>query len=231
MRLTGDKTKYAWLETASKRQANRKKLSEAELYGAQHELMWEAFRAADFQPVGQSEIKQAKARLADMVTAAQSLAREIREVDIDAQIYGLWGSYQGRRHDDVPLSSIVTELDGLADFFRWAETHYKPQGPVLPVGQPKDREALKTTVIRKIAETCEKHFETPLLGTVATLANESLNRNDITRASVQGCIGRRKDRADHQCGRAPCPGDDGASHGLEGRPDRKLHGRGAGSVD
>jgi hypothetical protein len=198
-RLMRDDTKHAWKEPTIQRQANRKKLSEAELYDAHHELMWEAYRAAGFAPSGHSEIKKAKAKLVKIGAAAQDLAKEICEVS-DLQLNGLWNTYRNQRPDDEILAalpkslpSIATALDGLADFFQLAEPHYKPEGPVPPVGQPQDPEAPKTTVIRKIAETCERHFGTPLLTTVATLANAALNRTDINRYTVRGSLRSTRD--------------------------------------
>ena len=71
-----------------------------------------------------------------------------------------------------------------------AATSYKPEGPVPPVRQVNDSEAHKTTVIRKLAQVCKKHFGSPMYGTVATLANASLGRTDIdaetVRASLRG---------------------------------------------
>jgi hypothetical protein len=194
VRLTGEDIRSAWQTTNS--QAKRKKLSEAELYAAHHELMWEAYHAADFPPVGHSEIEQAKARLEQIGKTAQRLAREIRAVGTGApQLYGLWNRYRIRRPDDQILAtlpdslpSIATALDGLADFFRLAPPLYKPEGPVPSVERPKYHDALKTTVIRQIAKICEKHFGTPLLGTVARLANASLHRADIDSQTVRGSL-------------------------------------------
>jgi hypothetical protein len=193
-RLTGEGTRYAWREPARNAKANGKNLSEAELQTAHFELMWEAYRAADFLPNGHSEIEQPKERLVQIGEDAQKLAKKIREVGNAAQLRDLWHLYRHEHHDDELLAnlphclSMATALDGLADFFRSAAPHYKPQGPVPTVGQPKSPEATKTTVIRKIAETCEKHFGAALYGTVAVLANESLNRKDITANSVRGSL-------------------------------------------
>lgn len=57
-----------------------------------------------------------------------------------------------------------------------------------PVGQPLDRDALKTTVIRQIARGCKRHFGTPMYSTVATLANASLGRSDIDADTVRGAL-------------------------------------------
>jgi hypothetical protein len=77
-RLTSKDTKSAWETT--KRYGQRKNLSAEELRQAHHELMWEAFRAADFQPVGHSENEQEKAKLEQIGKTARRFAREIREV-------------------------------------------------------------------------------------------------------------------------------------------------------
>jgi hypothetical protein len=195
-RLTDEKTRPAWKETPGLRQKSQRELSEEELYAAHHELMWEAYRAANFPPIGQSEIERRKARLAEIGTAAQCLAREIREVGTGApELYGLWNTYRIRRPDDQILAtlpgslpSIATALDGLADFFRSAAPLVKPGGPVPAVGQPKDRDALKTTVIRQIGKTCKKHFKTEFYSTVARLANAALDRDDIDSDTVRGSL-------------------------------------------
>jgi hypothetical protein len=162
---------------------------------AHHELMWEAFRAADFQPIGQTEIERAKARLTEIGTIAEKLANEIGEVGNDAQLDGLWITYLRRRREGsqigqpyVRLGFLAAVLHGLADFFRRAATQFKPEGPVPSVGQPGDRDALKTTVIRQIGQVCKRHFGTPMYSTVATLANASLNRNDIDDQTVRGSL-------------------------------------------
>jgi hypothetical protein len=161
-RLVGNDTKNAWLEPLRRRRKSEKQLSSVDLRAAHFELMTEAFQAPDYRPLGKPEIEQAKARFKAIGATAQQLANEIREVGNDTQLYGLWGLYRGQCHDDevlvhLPdrLPSIASTLDGLADFVRRAAPYYKPEGPVAPVGHPKHRGALKTTVIRKIAETCE----------------------------------------------------------------------------
>ena len=53
-------------------------------------------------------------------------------------------------------------------------------------------------MIVKLAEVCEHHFGTPLHGTVARLANASLNRADITRSTVQGALRTRTQRNSRQ---------------------------------
>jgi len=90
------------------------------------------------------------------------------------------------------LPSIATALDGLADFFQRVAPHYKPEGPVPVMDRPNYHDALKTTAIHQIAKICEKHFGTALLGAVATLANASLNRNDIDGGTVRGSLKPKK---------------------------------------
>ena len=193
-RLVGEGTRYAWREPARNARANRKSPTKEELWAAHFELLWEAYRAADFQPVGKREMKHAKEKLLEIETAAEDLAKKFREVGNDGQVRDLWHLYRHKRHDDEVLANLpnclymATALDGFADFFRSAASIYKPEGAVPPVGQPKDLESLKTTVIRKIAETCERHFGTKLYGTVATLANASLDRDDLTAASVRSSV-------------------------------------------
>jgi hypothetical protein len=202
-RLTGEDIRSAWQKTNS--QAKRKNMSEAELYAAHRELMWEAYRAADFPPVGNSEIKEEKAKLEQIGKAAQRLAREIREVDTVGpgwQLYGLWNRYRILRPDDQILAtlpdslpSIATALDGLADFFRLAAPHYKPQGPVPAVDRPNYRNARKTTVIHRIALVCQERFGAEpqeLHNVIATLANASLNCYDIDSGTVRGSLKPRK---------------------------------------
>jgi hypothetical protein len=199
-RLTGEDTRHAWLEPLRRRQKSKKELSADELWAAHHELMFQAFRAPDSTPIGRLEIERAKLRLERIGTAAQDLAKEICEVSNDAQLEGIWSTYRSQRPyalANLPdrLPSLTVQLVWVADFFRRATTHYKPEGPVPPVGQPKDRDALKTTVIRQIAQTCLKHFNTGFPSTVATLANAALNCTDINRDSVRGSLrSARRDR-------------------------------------
>jgi hypothetical protein len=203
VRLTGEDTRYAWQEPARDAKARGKNLSEEELRTAHFELMWESYRAADFAPAGKREIKQAKEKLAEIETATMDLAKKFHEIGNDEMFYDLrhllWHLYRHNHRDDEILAnlpdclSMATALDGLADFFRSAAPIFKPEGPVPPVGQPKGPEALRTTVIRKIAKVCEKHFGDTLSGTVARLANAALNRNDITKESVRGSLKAVKD--------------------------------------
>lgn len=194
-RLTSDATKRAWLEPRRRRQKTQRILTEDELWNAYHELMWESYRSTDFEPIGRPEIEQSKARLGAISADAGKLAREIREVGNDLQLVALWLTYRNNRRTDGFLRSLPDDLpllpgviDRLADFFERAAPLYKLEGPVPPVGQPQDLEALKTTVIRQIANTCRKHFGTGLYSTVATLANASLGRTDITRETVRGSL-------------------------------------------
>jgi hypothetical protein len=199
-RLTSDATKRAWLEPGRQRQKSKRKLTKRQLWAGHHELMWEAYRAADFQPIGRPEIEQSKANLAAISTDAAKLARDIREVGNDGQLAGLWLVYRNNRRDDAFLQRLPDDLpsaaqviDRVADFFWQATTHHKPEGPVPPVGHAHHRDALKTTVIRQIAQTCQRHFGTILYSTVATLAKASLDRTDIDRESVRGSL-RNKSR-------------------------------------
>jgi hypothetical protein len=192
VRLTGDATKRAWLEPRRQRHTSKRKLTEDELYNAHHELMWEAYRAANFQPIGRPEIEQSKDRLLLLSTEAETLARGVRETGQDVLLAGLWATYRNNRRSNTLLRSLPDDLlqmahviDLLADFFQRAAPRYKFEGPVPPVGKPQDVEALKTTVIRQIAQTCRKHFGTVLSSTVARLANASLDRTDINRDTVK----------------------------------------------
>jgi hypothetical protein len=194
-RLTSEATKRAWLEPLRRREKNKKALSEPELWAAHHELMWEAFRAPDFPPIGRSEIDRAKTRLTKIGANAEKLANEIGEVGKDAQLEGQWFTYQKRNReiDQIGLpyigfASAATAIHGLADFFKLAATDYKVEGPVPPVGQPRDQEALKTTVIRQLAQVCKRHFGTPMYSTVATLANAALGRSDLDADTVRGAV-------------------------------------------
>jgi hypothetical protein len=198
-RLMNEKTRPAWEETPGLRQKSQRELSADELRAAHHEMMFEAFRAPDARPIGRSEIKDAKARFADIAAAARNLAKEICEVGnagtVAPQLYGAWNRYRALRPDDEILAklpnslpSIATALDGLADFFQRAAPLVKPGGPISPVGQPKDRDALKTSVIRQIGKTCKKHFKTEFYSTVARLANAALDRDDIDFDTVRGSL-------------------------------------------
>ena len=195
VRLTSDATRRAWVEPRRRRRKTQRILTEDELWDAHHELMWESFRSADFDPIGRPQIEQSKARLGAISADAGKLAREIREVGNDLQLVGLWLTYRNNRRTDDLLRSLPDDLpllpdviDRLADFFEGAAPLYKPEGPVPPVGQPQGPEALKTTVIRRIANTCRKHFDTVLYSTVATLANASLGRTDISKETVRGSL-------------------------------------------
>jgi hypothetical protein len=155
--------------------------------------MWEAFRAPEFQPIGRSETKRAKERLEELSTATECVANEVNQIGKDGQLEGMWLAYRNRRpmlSQLLPgdLLSIATALHGLSDFFLRAAALYKPEGPVPPVGQPRDHDALKTTVIRQIAQVCKRHFGTPMYSTAATLANAALERDDIDDRIVQGSL-------------------------------------------
>jgi hypothetical protein len=208
-RLTDEKTRPAWEERPGLRQKSQRELSADELRSAHHEMMFEAFRAPEFPPIGRSEIDDAKAKLAEVGAATQCLANEIREVGTvgitATQLWGMWNTYRNRRPDDEILAklpgslpSIATALDGLADFFQQAASLVKPGGPISPVGQPKDRDALKTSVIRQIGKTCKKHFKTEFYSTVARLANAALDRDDIDSDTVRGSLPRKKVRKSKQ---------------------------------
>ena len=56
-RLTSEATRKAWLEPLRRRNKGKKALSKNRLWKAHHELMFEAYRAPDFQPVGNAEIQ------------------------------------------------------------------------------------------------------------------------------------------------------------------------------
>jgi hypothetical protein len=194
-RLTSDATKRAWLEVLHQREKSKRKLSETELWAAQHELMWEAYRAPDFTPIGPAEIEQSKARLVKIGEDAANLAGDIGDIGNDAQLAGMWLAYRNNRINDAILRVLPSDLTLVAaalyrveDFFQRAAELYKPEGPVTPVGQPGDLKALKTTVIRQIAHVCQKHFGTPMYSTVATLAKASLDRTDIDRETVKGSL-------------------------------------------
>jgi hypothetical protein len=194
-RLTSEATRRAWLEPRRHRQKSRKQLSEEGLYQAHHELMWEAYRAVDFQPIGEPEIERSIGRLLDIRDAATNLARSISEAGSDVQLVGMWLAYRNNRRDDrlvqlLPdqLASVAKTFNCVADFFERAAVCQKPQGPVPPIGQPGSEDALKTTVIRQIAQTCQIHFGTVLYNTVATLAEAALGRTDIDRETVRGSL-------------------------------------------
>ena len=198
-RLTND-TCSVWREL-KRPHSSKRHLSDRELWEAQHELMYEAYRAADFQPASPREIEQSKTKIKELGTAIFTSAQKLRTLGRDAQFEGMWGTYrnnENRRNDRVLHSlpndprAIADVLERIADFCERAATLYKPEGPVPPVPQVNDSEAHKTTVIRKLAQVCEKHFGSPMYGTVATLANASLGRTDIdaetVRASLRGTL-------------------------------------------
>ena len=194
-RLTNDDTKRAWLEPRRRRRKDVKQLSETELWDAHHELMSEAYYAADHPPIGLPEIERLKEKLAQIQASLGSSAHNIWEIGNDVQLVGMWRKYRQNRPHDLPsrmlpdgLLLVATLLDRLSDFFQRAGQFYKPQGPVIPVGQPRDPDAAKTIVVRQIALVCRKHFGIPMRGTVAILANASLNRTDITRDTVRGSL-------------------------------------------
>ena len=195
-RLTDERTKRAWLEPLRDRNKARKKLSEEELSEAHHELMWEAFRAPDFEPIKGAEVGREKSKLTHIGDVADGLAGQISEIARDAQVAGMWGAYQDQHPSAAAavwpsnFRNVGTAIDEIAKFFRSAAPLYKPEGPVPPISHSQARDALKTTVIRKIGLTCLKHFGSPLYSTVATLANASLDRSDIDRTAVQGSLPR-----------------------------------------
>jgi hypothetical protein len=194
-RLAGETTELAWRELSIRRDKRKKQLSAPELVTAQSELMWEAYRAPDFRAIGQPEIERSKARLADLGTATMKLAGNLREIGHDGQLAGMWLAYRNNRSDDPLLQllpdhllALAAALDRVGDFCERAASLYKPEGPVPRVGQPEAHDADKTTVIRQIARVCRRHFGLPLYSTVATLANASLGRKDITDKIVRGSL-------------------------------------------
>jgi hypothetical protein len=193
-------TRSVWREL-KRPHSSKQRLSESDLWKAQHELFFEAYRAADFQPVSPEEIEESKTRIKELGAAIFTSALELRTLGRDAQFAGMWGAYRNnknRRSDRVLHSlpdhpaAIADVLERIVDFCERAATLYKPEGPVPPVRQVKDPEALKTTVIRHLAQVCEKHFGTSMYNTVANLANASLGRTDIdavtVRASLRGTL-------------------------------------------
>jgi len=194
-RLTSDATRPAWMEPQRHRDKQRTKaLPAADLWLAYHELLWEAYRAPDLQPIGRAAVEQEKQALLDTALAAAVLENLVLAASHDGQLAGMWGTYRNRSTARLELPAdlhgVVATLGKLADFFQRAAPHYKPAGPVPPTGKPKAADALKTMVIRKISAVCKAHFGSPLLSTIATLANASLDRTDIDRTAVQGSLRR-----------------------------------------
>jgi hypothetical protein len=195
-RLTSELTRSVWREL-KRPHASKRHLSESDLWEAQHELFFEAYRAADFQPVSPLEIEQSKTRIKELGAAIFTSALELRSLGRDAQLAGMWGAYRNnknRRSDrrlhslpDHPLA-VADVLERIADFCERAATLYKPEGPIPPVRQVKDSEAHKTTVIRQLAKVCKKHFGSPMYSTVAKLANASLGRTDIVDETVRASL-------------------------------------------
>jgi hypothetical protein len=193
-RLTSELTKPVWVEL-QRDHSSKEKLSKDKIIEAQHELMFVSFRAPDFLPISEKEVERSKNRLKELAGALKKLIGELREVSDNAQLPVMWGAYwKGRLYDppfrlfshDLPI--VFEEMDRVADFYEVVAGPYKPAGPISPVKQVNDAEALKTTVIRHIAEICKKHFGTPMYRTVATLANATLNRTDITADTVRGSL-------------------------------------------
>jgi hypothetical protein len=192
-RLTSESTRRVWRELRRPHKS-KKSLSQDEMYNAQLHLLSTAFHAADFLPISGTEIAQRREHLASINAQISLVARHVREVAGDAQLWGLWQQYRRNRSEDRLLAALPDDLvavagllEHIADFFRRASPMFKPAGPVPPVGKLGD-EALKTTVIRAIAEECEKWFGTTMHSTVANLANSTLGRTDITRESVRGSL-------------------------------------------
>jgi hypothetical protein len=193
-RLTSDDTRPAWHELHRKH-SSKKLLSDDEMRNAQLHLLNTAFSAADFPPISDAEIAERKANLAKIGVQITEAASNFRPIADDIRLDSLWQLYRFKRGNDRLLEILPDELVAIAgvlerigDFCDRASKLYKPEGPVPPVGKPHDREAAKTTVIRAITEECEKWFGTSLYSTVATLANASLGRKDITRAKVRGSL-------------------------------------------
>jgi hypothetical protein len=190
-RLTGDATEPAWREISGPARKGKAKLDGQTLWAAQHDIMVEAFRAADFQPIGGAEIERWKERFGKAGTAARKLAGDLREFGEDVQIVGMWRTYLNKHLDHAPVRmpndpvAMSAAVEQLADFCDRAGIRYKREGPIPPVGQPGDCQALETTVMRHIAGTCKKHFGTYMAGTAAILANASLGRDDITPRRVR----------------------------------------------
>jgi hypothetical protein len=170
--------------------------TEARNFVVENELLVEAFYAVDFTPIGKAGIERAKARLVKMGTAARTLASDLRHFGPDVQFTGMWRTYLNNRrghplvqrllndplvNDPLVMAEVIAHV---AEFCERAAPLYRLEGPIPPVGQPQAHDALKTTVIVKLASVCRS----VLHSTVATLANASLNRKDITRSTVQGAL-------------------------------------------
>jgi hypothetical protein len=200
-RLIADNTKPAWLEPLRRRDKSKPALTPEAIWAAHFEIMFEAFRAAEFLPIGRKKIKDLKEGLSTAGGILNQVARIIIEMSRYPQLWGMWSAYL-RKHSDNPLlRGLPNDLELLgavqeeiASFFNAAGAHYKPEGPVPPAGRPGSKDALKTAVIRQLANVCQKHFGTPLYSTVATLANASLGSDDIDRVSVRASLRGRRPR-------------------------------------
>src|SRR5262249_27009680 len=132
-------------------------------------------------------------------TAADEL-QELAGTDeqIAVQLVDLWRFHRIRRSGG-PLDAMATSssadfrddcrrgadiLGERASFLDRAATAFNPAGPAPVLGQMGDG-AQATMVIRYIADTCQWACGGVLYGTVARLANASLNRTDIDEQTVR----------------------------------------------
>ena len=114
-RLTSD-TCSVWREL-KRPHSSKRDLSDRELWEAQHELMYEAYRAADFQPVHPREIEQSKTRIKELGAAIFTSAMELRTLGRDAQFAGMWETYRNNenRRSDRVLHSLPDHPLAIAD--------------------------------------------------------------------------------------------------------------------
>jgi hypothetical protein len=194
-RLTSERTKSAWYELERPiKKSKKKELSKEQLWEAQFELMSVAFRAADLPPIGQREIMLAKKEISDLASSDAKLARGLWTFGSDAQLVGLWSLYLKNRScgptsrfSSYPFVPFAVELGRLGDFLERAADLYKKE-PIPPLRNVKASTAPSTIVIRLIADVCKRRLGTPMYSTVATLANASLGREDISDTTVRSSL-------------------------------------------
>ena len=194
----------AWDELAIWR--GKEQPSEAEQLIAQYELFSAAYRAPDLPQVSMTGFRERKEELAIIGTQVADAARALRgivaeDAQVAMQLDDVWRLYRFKHRDDPVVASLPDHFDfnsavgmveRLAYFVGAAAKGMKRFGPAPLLGKARGENAQQRTAIRHIAEVCERHFGSHMIGTVTKLVNAGLGRNDIGEETVRSSLPRKR---------------------------------------